>query len=109
MPISKSQQKAHQKLNEELIASSQSSTQSLLGPIQPNGANNNRRKFSHVDDNFLLLGLKQYGYKEIELIRQNWLPNKTSNEIRHRYKNMTCAKASDNLIKSWKNSHNTKL
>mmetsp|Transcript_4480 Transcript_4480/g.4205 ORF Transcript_4480/g.4205 Transcript_4480/m.4205 type:complete len:160 (-) Transcript_4480:28-507(-) len=40
------------------------------------------------------------------MIRQNWLPNKSPNEIRHRYKNMTCAKAQDNLIKKWKNTHN---
>ena len=73
------------------------------------GQNNNRRKFTHVDDNFLLLGLRQYGYKEIELIKQNWLPNKTSNEIKHRYKNMTCAKAPDNIIKRWKNTHNVPL
>jgi hypothetical protein len=36
------------------------------------------------------------------LIRQNWLPNKSSAEIKHRYKNLTCAKAPDNIIKRWK-------
>ena len=91
MPIAKTPQGKF--AGPEQSQSSQSSTESLLGPIQPIGANNNRRKFTYVDDNFLLLGLRQYGYKEIELIRQNWLPNKTANEIRHRYKNMTCAKA----------------
>ena len=62
-----------------------------------------------MDDNLLLLGLRQYGYKEIELIRSNWLPYKSSNEIKHRYKNMTCAKAPNNLIKSWKENHNKPL
>jgi hypothetical protein len=81
----------------------------LPGPIQPTGANNNRRKFSHIDDNFLLIGLKQFGYKEIDQIRENWLPHKSSNEIRHRYKNMTCAKAANNLIKMWKNGHNAPM
>lgn len=31
---------------------------------------------------------------------------KTPNEIKHRYKNLTCAKAHDNIIKRWKNTHN---
>ncbi|CDW76055.1 UNKNOWN [Stylonychia lemnae] len=74
-----------------------------------NSSHNNRRKFSYVDDNFLLLGLRQYGYKEVELIRNNWLPNKSSNEIKHRYKNLTCAKAPDNIIKRWKLTHNIPL
>eukprot|EP00347_Sterkiella_histriomuscorum_P003024 403365884 len=75
----------------------------------PNQIHNNRRKFSYVDDNFLLLGLRQYGYKEVEQIRDNWLPNKTTNEIKHRYKNLTCAKAPDNIIKRWKVTHNIPL
>jgi hypothetical protein len=55
------------------------------------------------------LGLRQYGYKEVELIRNNWLPNKSTNEIKHRYKNLTCAKAPDNIIKRWKLTHNIPL
>jgi hypothetical protein len=56
-----------------------------------------------------LLGLRQYGYKEIEIIRKNWLPLKNSSEIKHRYKNLTCAKAQDNIIKRWKNIHSMPL
>ena len=62
-----------------------------------------------VDDNFLLLGLRQYGYKEVDLIMSNWLPNKSPNEIKHRYKNLTCAKAQDNMIKRWKLTHSKPL
>lgn len=51
---------------------------------------NNRRKFSPMDDNCLILGLQEFGYKNIEAIRHHWLPYKTSNEIKHRYKNLTC-------------------
>ena len=62
-----------------------------------------------MDDNFLLMGLRQFGYKEVEAIRNAWLPNKHHNEIKHRYKNLTCAKASDNIIKRWKYTHNIPL
>jgi hypothetical protein len=41
-----------------------------------NYTKNNRRKFTPVDDNFLLLGLRQFGYKEVDMIRNNWLINK---------------------------------
>jgi len=74
-----------------------------------NVVNNNRRKFTVVDDNFLLLGLRQFGYKEVEMIKNAWLPNKSTNEIKHRYKNLTCAKAQDNIIKRWKNTHSIPL
>lgn len=55
------------------------------------------------------MGLRQFGYKDIGQIRLNWLPNKREEEIKHRYKNMTCAKASENLIKKWKIEHNKPL
>ncbi|TNV87395.1 hypothetical protein FGO68_gene4584 [Halteria grandinella] len=74
-----------------------------------NSITNNRRKFTLVDDNFLLLGLRQHGYKQVASIRYDWLPRKTECEIKHRYKNLTCAKAADNLIKRWKNTHSTPL
>ena len=64
--------------------------------------NNNRRKFTSYDDNFLILGLQEFGYKNIELISQHWLPRKTPNEIKHRYKNLTCQRVPDNVIKRWK-------
>ena len=56
---------------------------------------NNRRKFTLLDDNLLLLGIRQYGYKETELIRVQWLPSKT--------------KADNNIIKIWRNTHNLQL
>jgi hypothetical protein len=45
----------------------------------------------------------------MDLIRTQWLPSKTSPELKHRYKNLTCAKAEDNIIKNWKISHNLPL
>lgn len=68
-------------------------------------AKNNRRKFSPMDDNYLLLGLRQFGYKDVERIRENWLLTKNPNEIKHRYKNLTAARAQRNLIKQWKESN----
>ena len=64
--------------------------------------NNNRRKFTSTDDNFLILGLQEFGYRNIELIARHWLPRKTANEIKHRYKNLTCQRVPDNVIKRWK-------
>ena len=70
---------------------------------------NNRRKFTYLDDNLLLVGLREYGYKEMDQIKKQYLPSKTTNEIKHRYKNLTCAKADMNIIKNWKNNHNLPL
>lgn len=70
---------------------------------------NNRRKFSAMDDNYMLLGLRQYGYKDVERIRENWLLNKNTNEIKHRYKNLIAARAQKNMIKKWKESHQKQL
>lgn len=81
------------------------STHGFGVPIHHGG----RRKFNLLDDNLLLLGVRQYGYKETEMIRVQWLPTKTNNEIKHRYKNLTCAKADTNIIKVWKNTHNIPL
>ena len=53
-------------------------------------SNNNRRKFSRMDDNMMILGLQEFGQKNMEQIRVHWLPRKTVNEIKHRYKNLTC-------------------
>ena len=62
---------------------------------------NNRRKFTYLDDNLLLVGLREYGYKEMDLIKKQYLPSKTTNEIKHRYKNLTCAKADMNITVSY--------
>lgn len=67
---------------------------------------NNRRRFNYIDDNFLLLALKAFGSsKEFEAIRDNWLPMKNCNEIKHRIKNLTCRRSPDNMIKRWKFEH----
>ena len=38
-------------------------------------------------------------------IHKYWLPHKTIAEIKNRFKNLTCAKAVDNSIKSWKSAN----
>ena len=58
-----------------------------------------------MDDNFLVLGLQEFGYRNTEQIKAHWLPKKSSNEIKHRYKNLTCARVPHNTIKRWKNRH----
>ena len=65
----------------------------------------NRRKFSPSDDKFLLQGLKEFGYRDVSKIQKFWLLDKSESEIKHRYKNLTCAKAENNIIKQWKNDH----
>lgn len=72
--------------------------------LLPGSQINHRRKFTMMDDNLLLLGLRQYGYKDVDSIKKNWLPSKTQNEIKHRYKNLTATKSPNNFIKKWKNN-----
>lgn len=69
----------------------------------------NRRKFSPSDDKFLLQGLKEFNIKEVSKIQRFWLPDKSESEIKHRYKNCTCAKAEPNIIKTWKNNSKNPL
>lgn len=45
----------------------------------------------------------------MENIRDNWLPRKNIQEIKHRIKNLTCSRAPYNLIKRWKQDHNLPL
>ncbi len=61
-----------------------------------------RTKFNHIDDNLLLIGLTKYGGKNLELIQVNLLPDKRVSEIKNRYKNLICGRATDNRIKRWK-------
>ena len=67
--------------------------------VKPNTA---RKKFSYLDDHLLLTGLEEFGYQKISQIQAKWLPKKTEKEIKHRYKNLICLKAPDNIIKGWK-------
>ena len=45
----------------------------------------------------------------MDKIKRYWLPDKDESEIKHRYKNCTCAKAEANIIKEWKNTSNVPL
>lgn len=62
-----------------------------------------------MDDNLLVLGLQEFGYREVEQIRAHWLPKKHTNEIKHRYKNLTCSRVPNNIIKKWKSRHSQPL
>lgn len=56
------------------------------------------------------MGLKSAGsQKDFEAIRNNWLPKKNVNEIKHRIKNLTCRRAPNNVIKQWKFEHQIPL
>ena len=71
---------------------------------------NNRRKFSYIDDTFLFHAMReQGGIRYLDVIRDNWLPKKSTNEIKHRIKNLTCMRAPDNAIRRWKNIHSQPL
>ncbi len=60
-----------------------------------------RGKFSQLDDNLLLLGLKKFG-SNVQNIQKFFLRYKKLSEIKHRLKNLVCSRAPDNLIKRWK-------
>ena len=59
-------------------------------------------KFSHLDDCLLLMGLNRFGTKNFALIQGIFLPRKSVNEIKNRYKNCTRFKSIHNIIKHWK-------
>lgn len=41
-------------------------------------------------------------FRDIDKIQKNYLPEKKNSEIRNRYKNLICTRATDNAIKRWK-------
>jgi hypothetical protein len=71
-------------------------------PIADRDITKGRRKFTFVDDHLLVMGLDEFGFKDLNFIQQKWLPEKKIKEVRHRYKNLTCGKAKPNPLKSWK-------
>jgi len=60
------------------------------------------RKFSDTEDALFLVALKAYGHKNMDAVRQNWLVDKSIQEIKHRYKNLICSRAPETPIKKWK-------
>ncbi|KAL4432677.1 hypothetical protein ABPG74_004970 [Tetrahymena malaccensis] len=74
------------------------------------GKNSSRSKFTPLDDNLLLQGLTKYGSSQnMEQIRNIFLQEKQTQEIKHRYKNLICSKAQPNPIKTWKNNQYSPL
>lgn len=60
------------------------------------------QKFSNADDMLLLNGLVKFGSKSIELIQKIYLPHKSAEEIKNRFKNLTRFKSQKNIVKNWK-------
>ena len=63
---------------------------------------NGVHKFNNVDDMLLLKGLCKFGSKSVSLIQKIFLPHKSTEEIKNRFKNLTRFKSHRNLIKNWK-------
>ena len=57
-----------------------------------------RKKFNYVDDSLLLLGIYFHGKKNYDIIKQLWLPGRSTEEIKHRIKNLVCQNAPLNII-----------
>lgn len=59
-------------------------------------------KFNNVDDRLLLNGLVRFSSKNVPLIQKIFLPHKSHEEIKNRFKNLTRFKSHKNPIKNWK-------
>ena len=68
-----------------------------------------RKKFNYVDDSLLLLGIYFHGKKNYETIKQLWLPARSTEEIKHRIKNLVCQNAPLNIIKKFKTMNENAL
>lgn len=68
-----------------------------------------RKKFNYVDDSLLLLGIYFHGKKNYDIIKQLWLPNRSTEEIKHRIKNLVCQNAPLNIIKKFKTMNENPL
>ena len=77
--------------------------------IQSPGKKKMRKKFNYVDDSLLLLGIYFHGKKNYDIIKQLWLPQRSTEEIKHRIKNLVCQNAPLNIIKKYKTMNETPL
>ena len=68
-----------------------------------------RKKFNYVDDSLLLLGIYFHGKKNYDVIKQLWLPGRSTEEIKHRIKNLVCQNAPINIIKKYKTMNENPL
>ena len=68
-----------------------------------------RKKFNYVDDSLLLLGIYFHGKKNYDTIKQLWLPGRSTEEIKHRIKNLVCQNAPLNIIKKYKTMNENPL
>lgn len=70
----------------------------VLGEAPRSGTN----KFAAAEDALLLNGLLRHSCKNLPAVQAQFLPHKSLEEVRNRYKNLTRQKAPLNAIKSWK-------
>lgn len=74
----------------------------FLDGAQPDSKPQSGQKFTNGDDMLLLNGLTKFGSKCMNLIQKIYLPHKTAEEIKNRFKNLTRFKSQKNLVKNWK-------
>ena len=60
------------------------------------------QKFTNADDLLLLNGLVKFGSKNMNIIQKIYLPHKSAEEIKNRFKNLTRFKSQKNIVKNWK-------
>ena len=82
----------------------------LKDPLNPNeNLLHNTKKFTPLDDNLILIGLHEFGACN-EQVQANWLPHRTLNEIKNRFKNVALSKRHDkNGLRRWKKQHGKPL
>ena len=77
--------------------------------LEENDKSAKKRKFELVEDNLLLLAVKNSRKRDFIEYNNLWLPDRNVFEIRNRYKNLTCGRAPENPIKQHKNKAEGKL
>ena len=55
-----------------------------------------------MHDNLLLNGMKKFSSKNLEKIKKYYLQDKSLQEIKNRFKNLTRFKTELNIIKNWR-------
>jgi hypothetical protein len=58
------------------------------------------RRFSDAENRLLTIGIYHYGSSNVDFIREFLLPNRTENQLLHRWRNLIRRRAEDNPAKS---------
>ncbi|EGC38507.1 hypothetical protein DICPUDRAFT_96894 [Dictyostelium purpureum] len=65
----------------------------------------NQTKFTPGEDLLLLMGVKRYGTFHWKQISKSYFPNKTDDQLFHRYKNLSATNSSSNQLKEYLNKN----